>query len=74
MKVFRCDKIKCFSNIGGLGCTLLTEPITDHDCPFYKTEEEIDEGRAEAHKRLLAMGRRDLIDQFEYNPQRRGTW
>ena len=74
MKIRKCDRNKCFQNICGVGCELLNEPITDRECPFFKTDDEVDEGRRKAHKRLIDIGRKDLIDEYEYNAYRRGMW
>jgi len=70
----KCDKIDCFQNKCGARCELLTEPIVGHECPFYKTDKEADFGRIMAHQRLAEMNRFDLIQKYEYNPQRRGQW
>lgn len=69
----KCSEISCFQNKCASYCDLLTEN-PGWPCPFYKTEEEAERGRLEAHKKLVDMGRFDLINQFEYNPQRRGQW
>lgn len=74
MNLIKCNKSDCFQNYCGTSCRLLNAPITDHACPFYKTEAEVDNGRIEAHNKLLEKGRKDLIEQYEYNPYRRGSW
>jgi len=69
----RCTKMDCFQNKCGRACELLNAPPSQ-PCPFYKTVEEVDRGRQEAHKKLADAGRFDLIQMYEYNPQRRGQW
>ena len=59
----------CFQAVG-THCKLLTEQIEKIDCPFYKTQDEVDKGRREAHQRLKENGRMDLIEKYEYNPKR----
>lgn len=68
-----CYKEDCFQNKCGRTCDLLTG-YPSLPCPFYKTQEEVDIGRQKAHKKLADAGRFDLIQKFEYNPQRRGQW
>lgn len=70
----KCNKVDCFQNKCGARCELLTDPIVGHECPFYKTDKEVDLGRIEAHQKLIEMNRYDLIQKYEYNPQRRGQW
>ena len=74
MNMPKCDKADCHQNFCGTNCRLLNSPIKDHECPFYKTNEEVDKGRIWAHNELLRKGRKDLIEIYEYNPQRRGVW
>ena len=75
MKVIHCTEHNCFQNLCGKSCKLLTAPPSTMDpCPFYKTQEEVDKGREWAHQELIRKDRRDLIEQYEYNPQRRGMW
>ena len=69
----RCSSDKCHHNIGG-HCKLLTERTRTKPCPFFKTPEEVEEGRDEAHERLVRLGRYDLIETYETNPERRGVW
>ena len=59
----------CAFCMGGY-CKILSAKITKKDCPFYKTENELEEGRVEAHQKLVEMDRRDLIQKFEYNSSR----
>lgn len=68
-----CTRMDCFQNKCGVYCDLLTERPTE-PCAFYKTDAQVENGRIEAHNRLLEMGRQDLIKKYEYNPQRRGQW
>ena len=69
-KLIKCDKINCFANICHSACSCLSEKPSD-PCPFFKTEDEVMEGRAAAHKHLLEAGREDLIRKYEYNPERK---
>ena len=69
----KCTMADCFQNKCGVFCELLTENPS-YPCPFYKTNAEVEIGRMEAHRKLVDAGRFDLIDQYEYNPQRRGQW
>ena len=69
-KIIRCEKIDCFANICHSACSCLSEKPSD-PCPFFKTEDEVMEGRAAAHKHLLEAGREDLIRKYEYNPERK---
>ena len=69
-KIIKCEKINCFANICHSACSCLSEKPSD-PCPFFKTEDEVMEGRAAAHKHLLEAGREDLIRKYEYNPERK---
>lgn len=69
-KIIKCEKIDCFANICHSACSCLSEKPSD-PCPFFKTEDEVMEGRAAAHKHLLEAGREDLIRKYEYNPERK---
>ena len=61
----------CFMNMGGY-CKLLTGRVNSQECPFYNTQEQVDDERMKAHQRLVELGRGDLIEKFEYNSNR--TW
>lgn len=61
----------CFQAMGS-HCKLLTEQINKADCPFYKTHDDVEKGRKEAHKHLVDIGRLDLIEKYEHNANR--TW
>lgn len=63
----KCDKSDCFQNKCGVLCDLLREPIEGHECPFYKTQDQVDMGRLEAHEHLKAIERYDLIEMYELN-------
>ena len=65
-----CYKAKCFQNVCGVNCRLLTHPIHDKPCPFYKTDEEVSEDRRKAVDRLEEINRYDLIDKYIYNTKR----
>ena len=69
-KLIKCENINCFANICHSACDCLVEAPSD-PCPFFKTEEEVMEGRAKAHKHLVESGREDLIRKYEYNPERK---
>jgi hypothetical protein len=70
----RCTKASCFQNHLGKECKLLSSPIKNHECPFYKTQEKVDAERKTAHELLFDIGRIDLIEKYEYNTARRGQW
>jgi hypothetical protein len=75
MNMVSCNREKCFSNVAGHFCKLLNAGYNeDEECPFFKTDTEVDNGRIEAHNRLVMLKRKDLIEQYEYNPHRRGMW
>ncbi len=66
----KCYKIDCFQNKCGARCELLTAQPSQ-PCPFYKTDKQNDLDRLKAHQRLMDENRLDLIEQYEYNPQRK---
>ena len=74
MNTIRCpyNHHDCFQalGVGNIRCKILTAPIAGGECPFYKTEQEVEDGRMEAHMRLKEMNRYDLIQQYEYNSAR----
>ena len=72
MNMIKCihDHDDCHMNVMGK-CRLLSNQIRKKDCPFYRTQEDVDEGRAKAHQYLKENGRIDLIEKFEYNPDRK---
>lgn len=67
----KCNRIDCFGNKCGCRCDILTEQHDTENCKFFKTDVELDQGRANAHKRLKLLHREDLIKKYEYNPLRR---
>ena len=69
--LIRCTKATCFQNLCGTNCKILNSGYKDGNCPFYKTMEEAEKGQREAHQRLVDLGLQDLIETYEYNPQRR---
>lgn len=73
MKTQRCSHyhIDCAHAVGS-HCKLLNSQINAADCPFYKTDEELEAGRKEAHQHLVDIGRYDLIEKYEFNKLR--TW
>ena len=66
----KCTKGDCFQNKCGVRCQLLKEHSGSMTCPFYKTYEQVEIERQETHKKLVDMGRYDLIEKYEYNPGR----
>lgn len=68
-----CSRKDCFRNNDGQHCELLTE-WPSNPCPFYKTTEQNDSDIMTAHKRLLELGKFNLIRKYEYNKQRKGQW
>lgn len=74
MNTIRCpyNHADCFQalGVGNVRCKILIAPIAGGECPFYKTEAEVEEGRLVAHEHLKEIGRTDLIQQYEYNPAR----
>lgn len=68
-----CSVSGCFMNENGTYCNLLAEAL-DHPCPFYKTKNEVDEGRQEAHRHLVDIERFDLIRKYEYNTSKERAW
>lgn len=69
----RCNRVDCFQNRCGRACELL-RTYPRQPCPFYQTQEQVEEGRRKAHQKLVNKGRYDLIECYEYNPYRRGMW
>lgn len=69
----KCPQSDCFQNRCGVRCDLLTG-YPSYPCAFYKTEEQVERERIQAHNKLLKEGRVDLIQKYEYNPQRRNLW
>lgn len=74
MNMIKCQyrHSDCFANVCGIHCRILSEQVSEVDCPFYKTEEQVDNERMEAHERLMSLERYDLIEKYEYNSNR--TW
>ena len=70
-KIVHCSEYTCFQNSGGCRCNILNEPYKNKKCPFMKTDAEVDDGRMRAHKSLLDREMYELIQKYEYNPQRR---
>lgn len=70
-KVVHCSEYTCFQNSGGCRCNLLNEEYRNGKCPFKKTDQEVDNERMLAHKSLLDRELYELIQKYEYNPQRR---
>lgn len=70
----RCYRENCFGNKCGVRCEILTEHSTERECPFFKTQEQVETERKQAHQHLIDIGRRDLIKKYEYNESRKGQW
>lgn len=69
-KLIKCNNINCFANICRSTCECLSDTPSD-PCPFFKTEDEVADGRARAHKHLIEADREDLIRKYEYNSERK---
>lgn len=71
----KCAKIDCFANkCGACIILILTEGYQkDDDCPFYKTVEQYEKDRKDAHEILVEKGRYDLINEYEYNAKARNS-
>lgn len=54
-KHFACDKRNCFGNIDGY-CEPLVEPCNKKKCPFFKTQNEIEE----AEKRSASFSYKNI--------------
>ena len=68
--LIKCDNINCFANKCGARCDILVEKPSQ-PCSFFKTDEQVDKERMEAHKHLLDINRPDLIRKYEYNKERK---
>ena len=68
-----CTKSDCFQNKCESYCDLLTEPIVTHECPFYKTHEQVTEERKEVLERLRKNNKKSLIKTY-YETNRRRDW
>ena len=70
----KCARIDCFANKCGAACVILTEGYEkDSECPFYKTVEQYEQDRKDAHDILVEKGRYDLINTYEYNAKSRNS-
>ena len=67
----KCNRIDCFGNKCGARCDILVNQHDTENCSFFKTDEQLSQERAIAHKHLKMKHREDLIKKYEYNPQRR---
>ena len=67
----KCNRMDCFGNKCGARCEILTECRDTDNCTFFKTDVQVNEERAAAHKHLKDIGREDLIRKYEYNAQRK---
>ena len=67
MNFEKCERRTCFACSGSGHCLALTKTYRGKPCPFYQTAGEVDEGRANALKRLHEMGRQDLIQNYIMN-------
>lgn len=66
----REKKTDCFGNNGSNRCMVVCKKV-EGKCPFYQTKEQVEAGRQKAHRRLVDLGRDDLIEKFEHNSLRR---
>lgn len=56
-----CTRYDCFGNARG-HCTILRDTYKDpFDCSFYKTEEQVEEGRLWARRRMQEV---DMFDEL----------
>ena len=56
----------CFSNRGGLCRLLNNTDFNKKDCPFYATNEQVQESRQRSRNRLISIGASHLINYTEY--------
>ena len=56
--------IDCFANKEGYCMILKPEDFSDVACPFYKTKQAAEVGRRKSFRRLIEIGRPDLIDKY----------
>ncbi len=65
-KLEPCNKHSdCFAHISGFCLILELTDFGNRDCPFYKTVENLNEGRSKSYWRLIELGRNDLIIKFK---------
>lgn len=60
----KCSKSKCFANICGTYCKILSAPIIGKPCPFFKTLAQYENDREEAYTQLWKTGHRELIKKY----------
>ncbi len=56
--------LDCFANKEGSCIALKSEGFSDANCTFYKTKEEVEEARIASYRRLVEIGREDLIEKY----------
>ena len=56
--------IDCFANKEGYCIALKSEGFSDVACTFYKTKEDAEEARLKSFRRLVEIGREDLIETY----------
>ena len=60
-----CSEKRCFAQRNGK-CRVL-EGNPRYPCPFFKTEEQLKEGREKARQRLRRLEREDLLQTYTNN-------
>ena len=70
----KCNQAQCFANRCGTLCSALNKPYFDKPCPFFKTIEQNEADKRRAHDRLEKIGASNLINKYEYNDSRAGSW
>ena len=56
--------IDCFAKKDGCCIALKSENFSDIACTFYKTKQEVEEARLTSSRRLVEIGREDLIEKY----------
>ena len=56
--------IYCFANKDGYCIALKLENFSDVACPFYRTKNEAEKARDKSFRRLVEIGREDLIEKY----------
>jgi hypothetical protein len=54
----------CFANKAGYCLALKITEFPDKVCPFYRTKEEAENARDKSLRRLVEIGREDLIEKY----------
>lgn len=56
--------LDCFANKEGCCIALKSEGFSDTNCTFYKTKQEVEAARLASYRRLVEIGREDLIEKY----------